>query len=161
MHVHWCPDSRPISDGDMWALQLTSERFYLKNGRWRYKSEGLIVAAVQGRPRYYRRIGQYYASVYYNMQKEDFGTEDSCSDNSDEDDLNTEESDQDEYVNDETYTTELDPGDLATDDQVADERVTQGSVEDNSDTDDSDTDRPTAYDLPCPWNREKKVIYLI
>jgi hypothetical protein len=54
---YWYPDSFPVSDGDLWALQIGG--FSLPDSMGRYYHKGLVIVAAKNNPGFWRRVGQY------------------------------------------------------------------------------------------------------
>ncbi|KAH6620585.1 heterokaryon incompatibility protein-domain-containing protein [Boeremia exigua] len=67
-HGLWCPDTLPVCEGPLWAIQiLGGHESYKASGT--YDSFGIVVVAVEGRPGFWRRVGWYTNTSNYNFDE--------------------------------------------------------------------------------------------
>lgn len=65
----WFPDTDPFNDNHLWALQIYWT-YVSNNGTVDYHSDGLVIAAVEGRPGFWRRVGKYGIHVEHPLDAE-------------------------------------------------------------------------------------------
>jgi hypothetical protein len=74
----WCPDTSPLPRGDLRALQIHCVWERAKGpSTWKFEMIGLVITEVLGRPGYWRRVGMYGATQYYDLSELRLGLEDS------------------------------------------------------------------------------------